>query len=110
MSYEQTVNPTNPLLRQVCLTSNMNTLPELRDSPRGLRDHALVKMLEADISVTLSTDNRTVSRTNMTGEYEKVLFTLLIFLNCVQKRGIFFSSLNWRPVLVWCILSGCWLS
>lgn len=57
---------------EVCLTSNTNTLPELRDNPEGLKAHAFGKMLEKDLSVTLCTDNRTFSHTDVTKEYFKV--------------------------------------
>ena len=74
---------TDSTLPQVCLTSNMNTLPELRASPRGYADHAFKDMMAADISVTLSTDNRTMSRTNVTKEYVKV--RVWPYLPCPRK-------------------------
>ncbi|MEM1008976.1 MAG: adenosine deaminase family protein, partial [Myxococcota bacterium] len=49
---------------EVCLTSNMQTMPELKE----MSQHALRKMLDAKLSVTLCTDNRTVSNTTMTQE------------------------------------------
>jgi adenosine deaminase len=53
---------------EVCLTSNQQTLPELRDN---LRQHPFKKMRAARCSVTLCTDNRLVSRTTMTDEVYK---------------------------------------
>jgi adenosine deaminase len=53
---------------EVCLTSNQQTLPELRED---LRKHPFRRMREARCSVTLCTDNRLVSRTTMTDEVEK---------------------------------------
>jgi adenosine deaminase len=56
---------------EVCLTSNQQTLPELRD----LKKHPFQKMRAARCSVTLCTDNRLVSRTTMTDEVEKAVTT-----------------------------------
>ncbi len=49
---------------EVCITSNLQTNPELRDA----RDHVLREMLEHALSVTLCTDNRLVSSTTVTRE------------------------------------------
>ena len=50
---------------EVCLTSNLQTLPELRNDARL---HPFGKMLEQRLSVCLNTDNRTVSQTTVTKE------------------------------------------
>ena len=55
---------------EVCLTSNQQTIPELRDD---LGRHPFRKMREARCSVTLCTDNRLVSRTTMTDEFDKAV-------------------------------------
>ena len=55
---------------EVCLTSNQQTLPELR---ADLRRHPFKKMRAARCSVTLCTDNRLVSRTTMTDEVDKAV-------------------------------------
>lgn len=55
---------------EVCLTSNQQTIPELRDD---LRKHPFRRMREARCSVTLCTDNRLVSRTTMTDEVDKAV-------------------------------------
>ncbi|MCY2956297.1 MAG: adenosine deaminase family protein [Planctomycetota bacterium] len=57
---------------EVCLTSNQQTLPELRDD---LSKHPFKKMRAARCSVTLCTDNRLVSRTTMTDEIDKATST-----------------------------------
>lgn len=57
---------------EVCLTSNQQTLPELRDD---LTKHPFKKMRKARISVTLCTDNRLVSRTTVTDEVVKAVET-----------------------------------
>lgn len=49
---------------EVCLTSNLQTMPELTD----LKEHNFRKMLEARLSVTLCTDNRLVSNTTVSKE------------------------------------------
>lgn len=55
---------------EVCLTSNQQTIPELRDD---LSKHPFRKMRDARCSVTLCTDNRLVSRTTMTDEVDKAV-------------------------------------
>ncbi len=51
---------------EVCITSNLQTNPEIGDVKR----HAFKKMLDAQLSATLCTDNRLVSHTTVTREYE----------------------------------------
>jgi len=48
----------------VCLTSNMQTLPAIKE----LKNHSFGKMRKAGLSVTFCTDNRTVSSTTVTDE------------------------------------------
>jgi len=50
---------------EVCLTSNLQTIPKLKT----LKNHPFKRMLEERLSATLCTDNRLVSRTTMTREY-----------------------------------------
>jgi adenosine deaminase len=54
---------------EVCLTSNMQTVPELKD----IREHSLAKMLAHKLSLTICTDNRLVSHTTVTRELELAL-------------------------------------
>ncbi len=49
---------------EVCLTSNMQTNPSIFD----VSDHTFGKMIQNNLSVTLCTDNRTVSKTDLTQE------------------------------------------
>jgi adenosine deaminase len=56
---------------EICLTSNMQTIPEFKD----LKDHSFGKMREAGLSVTLCTDNRLVSNTTITDEIMKAVET-----------------------------------
>ena len=51
---------------EVNLTSNLQTLPELT----SIADHPLGKMIEHNLSATLCTDNRLVSHTTVTREFE----------------------------------------
>jgi adenosine deaminase len=57
---------------EVCLTSNQQTIPELRDD---LAQHPFRNMRRAKVSATLCTDNRLVSRTTMTDEVWKAVQT-----------------------------------
>ena len=54
---------------EVCLTSNLQTSPDLK----RIGDHSLKKMLAHRLSVTLCTDNRLVSHTTVTRELELAL-------------------------------------
>ncbi len=49
---------------EVCITSNMQTMPELRQ----VEDHPFGRMMREKLSVTLCTDNRLMSRTSVTQE------------------------------------------
>jgi len=49
---------------EVCVTSNMQTMPNLR----RVQDHPIGRMVQDRLSVTLCTDNRLVSRTTVTKE------------------------------------------
>ncbi len=57
---------------EVCLTSNQQTLPELR---HDLGKHPFKHMRRSRLSVTLCTDNRLVSRTTVTDEVMKAVET-----------------------------------
>ncbi|MBI3269341.1 MAG: adenosine deaminase family protein [Planctomycetes bacterium] len=56
---------------EVCLTSNQQTNPAYRK----LEDHPFRGMMEHRLSVTLCTDNRTVSHTTVTDEVHKAVTT-----------------------------------
>jgi adenosine deaminase len=49
---------------EVCLTSNAQTLPRMRD----LSHHPLRQMLDHELSVSICTDNRLMSNTSVTKE------------------------------------------
>jgi len=54
---------------ETCLTSNLQTIPELKD----LKEHAAGRMLDHRISVTFCTDNRLMSATTVTEELQKAV-------------------------------------
>ena len=49
---------------EICLTSNLQTNP----SVKKIENHTFAKMLDAHLSTTFCTDNRTVSKTTVTNE------------------------------------------
>ncbi len=49
---------------EICLTSNLQTIPSLK----SIRRHTFKKMLDHNLSTTICTDNRTVSKTTVTKE------------------------------------------
>eukprot|EP00466_Bigelowiella_natans_P009074 jgi/Bigna1/57641/fgenesh1_pm.22_\ len=51
---------------EVCLTSNLQTMPELKGN---VNNHVFGKMVDRQLSVTLCTDNRLVSNTTIPKEY-----------------------------------------
>ncbi|MBR4355831.1 MAG: adenosine deaminase family protein [Elusimicrobiaceae bacterium] len=51
---------------EVCLTSNLLTLPEIK----SIKDHPIREMIKRGLPVTINTDNRLVSNTTVTKEME----------------------------------------
>tara|TARA_B100000614_G_C14507689_1_gene477224 strand:- start:67 stop:1275 length:1209 start_codon:yes stop_codon:yes gene_type:complete len=54
---------------EVCLTSNLQTAPDIR----SVADHSLGKMLDHKLSISFCTDNRLVSHTTVTKEIQLAL-------------------------------------
>ena len=54
---------------EVCLTSNLQTNPNLKN----IKEHSFKKMLEKNISTSICTDNRLVSNTTVSGELKLAL-------------------------------------
>lgn len=54
---------------EVCLTSNLQTNPNIK----SVKDHNVKHMLENRMSLTICTDNRLVSNTTVTNEYSLLL-------------------------------------
>lgn len=57
------------ILMEVCITSNLQTMPELRT----VQDHPLARMVQDRLSVSLCTDNRLVSGTTVSQEFRRVV-------------------------------------
>lgn len=79
---------------EVCLTSNQQTLPELRDD---LSKHPFKKMLKSRLSVTLCTDNRLVSRTTVTDEVMKAVDTFKLTPRQLKDVLIYGFKRNFYP-------------
>ncbi len=56
------------IVLEVCVTSNMQTMPHLR----RVEDHPLGRMVKERLSIAICTDNRLVSQTDSTNELQKV--------------------------------------
>ncbi len=54
---------------EVCLTSNLQTNPDLKD----IKMHSLARMLEQKMSIALCTDNRLISNTSVSKEFKLAL-------------------------------------
>jgi adenosine deaminase len=54
---------------EVCLTSNLQTNPKLK----SIKDHPVKMMIDNRMALTICTDNRLVSNTTVTREYELLL-------------------------------------
>ncbi len=79
---------------EVCLTSNQQTLPELRED---LGRHPFRKMRKAKVSVTLCTDNRLVSRTTVTDEVCKAVETFNLTAREVKDILIYGFKRSFYP-------------
>lgn len=55
---------------EVCPTSNLQTLPHLKND---IKNHPVKKMIDRRLSVTICTDNRLVSNTNVTKELSMII-------------------------------------
>ena len=49
---------------EVCLTSNLQTLPKIKK----IQNHSYIQMLKNNLDIVICTDNRTVSKTSITQE------------------------------------------
>jgi len=80
---------------EVCPTSNLQTMPELKND---IRNHPLKKMLEHELSVTICTDNRLVSSTTTSDELMLVTEALNLPLRDLRNlviagfKGSFFPG------------------
>ncbi|MGD9781378.1 MAG: adenosine deaminase [Kiritimatiellia bacterium] len=93
---------TRRITLEVCPTSNLQTIPAIA----SVADHPLRKMLDANLSVSINTDNRLVSRTSVTRELELVCNSLPVtpakLRNIILAgfKGSFFGPYNEKRALV----------
>ena len=93
---------TRRITLEVCPTSNLQTIPAIRT----VADHPLRKMLDANLSVSINTDNRLVSRTSVTRELELVCSQLPVtpakLRNIILAgfKGSFFGPYGEKRALV----------
>jgi len=78
---------------EVCLTSNLQTLPALK----SLKSHPFGKMLDERISVTLCTDNTLVSRTTITKEYAKAIEAFKIDASVLRHLLVYGFKRSFYP-------------
>ncbi len=71
---------------EVCPTSNLQTLPELK----SLKNHPIQQMINHGLSVSIGTDNRLVSHTSITKELH--LLTEHLVLTNLQFRDLVLSG------------------
>lgn len=79
---------------EVCVTSNLQTIPGFK----GIADHPLRKMIDHQLSVSICTDNRLVSRTSVSQELQRITEAIDVspaqFRNLVSAgfKGSFFAG------------------
>jgi len=78
---------------EICLTSNQQTNPAYRK----LSDHPFGKMMEYKLSVTLCTDNRTVSNTCMTDEIYKAVTTFNLSMRDLKNILVYGFKRSFFP-------------
>ncbi|MCK4907178.1 MAG: adenosine deaminase family protein [Spirochaetes bacterium] len=70
---------------EVCLTSNLQTVPEIK----SIKDHPFGRMLKEKLSTTFCTDNRLISHTTVTGEINLALNNFTIDEACLKSLIIY---------------------
>jgi len=78
---------------EICLTSNMQTSPTMKD----LADHPFGRMLKQKLSTTICTDNRLVSRTTVTDEMLKAVDAFDIDLHTLRDLVIYGFKRSFFP-------------
>lgn len=79
---------------EVCLTSNLQTLPELNNDPAN---HSLAKMLEHGLSVAICTDNTLVSNTSISKELSLVAKTFNLSNKTIKKLIMYGIKRSFYP-------------
>lgn len=75
----------NNIMIEVCPTSNLQT-----KAVESLESHPVLDFIKQDIKVSINTDNRTVSNTNLTSEYAKMSFLMNTDIDMYKK--IYYDS------------------
>jgi adenosine deaminase len=78
---------------EICLTSNLQTHPELRE----LSDHKYRNMAAERLSTTFCTDNRTISGTTVTAELRKAIEHLGVSLKDLRNSIIYGFKRSFYP-------------
>lgn len=78
---------------EVCITSNLQTNPEIGD----VRNHVFGRMLDARLSATLCTDNRLVSHTSVTREVGLAVDTFGMDLGQLRNTLIYGFKRSFYP-------------
>jgi len=78
---------------EVCITSNLQTMPNLG----SVKEHAFGKMLEQKLSATLCTDNRLVSHTSVTREVELAVEAFQMDLHQLRQTLIYGFKRSFFP-------------
>lgn len=79
---------------EICLTSNSQTIPELRDD---LTRHPYRKMLRARLSTTICTDNRLVSDTTVSNELALAVRTFKITPRRLKNQLLYGFKRSFYP-------------
>jgi adenosine deaminase len=78
---------------EICLTSNQQTNPAYRD----LKNHPFGKMMEKKLSMTICTDNRTVSNTTVTNEIDKAVKNFNLSLKDLKNLLVYGFKRSFFP-------------
>lgn len=73
----------NNITLEICPTSNVQT-----NVVNSYEDHPIKYLYEKGLSITINTDNRTVSNITLTKEYEKLIETFNFSLEDIKKMNI----------------------
>ena len=73
----------NNITFEVCPTSNIDT-----KLYKEYKEHAIKKMYESNLNITINTDNRTVSNITLTEEYNKLINTFNFSLEDIKNMNI----------------------
>ncbi|MEE9384432.1 MAG: adenosine deaminase family protein [Nannocystaceae bacterium] len=79
---------------EICLTSNQQTIPELR---KNLAKHPYHKMLKARLSTTICTDNRLVSDTTVCREVELAVRTFKLSPRRLKNQLLYGFKRSFYP-------------